>query len=313
MKPKFTIRITEKEAKQLASEFFRKQLGLGVEKHLEIEIYSQNGKPMNYQHSIDVGIVIALDEEFKQIFPKIKSDYDYVKEINQYFYFFDKDVGSNSGDSYRCVVTFIGNMGPEGAVLVGDRLMSRFQPATIINIGIAGAMDEEVKVGDVVIAEQADNYFATSKAVPGKGGIGFSFKLSGDPYKTSPDYVTHARNLSYAHEDALKKWYETCKKEISKQLEKNKKYELFGSGLVRDQPVVHIGHIASGPVVGGAVEFIDFLKNLRDRKFLAIEMESVGILFAAHSRRVDTLIIRGISDYSDERKKDLDRIAVIIH
>ncbi len=37
-------------------------------------------------------------------------------------------------------------------------------------------------------------------------------------------------------------------------------------------------------------------------------MESAGVLNAAHKRAVSSLIIRGISDYSDDRKEKLDEI-----
>ena len=44
------------------------------------------------------------------------------------------------------------------------------------------------------------------------------------------------------------------------------------------------------------------------RSLIAIEIESAGVLTAAHIRPTKTLVIRGISDYSNHRKKQLDRI-----
>ena len=61
-------------------------------------------------------------------------------------------------------------------------------------------------------------------------------------------------------------------------------------------------------MVGRTTFFVDWLKNRRDRKYLALEMESAGIMTAAHTRATSTLIIRGISDYCDDRKKELDKI-----
>lgn len=54
--------------------------------------------------------------------------------------------------------------------------------------------------------------------------------------------------------------------------------------------------------------FIKWLKDNRDRNYLALEMESGGILSAAHTRDVATLVIRGISDYSDIAKAELDQV-----
>ncbi len=49
-----------------------------------------------------------------------------------------------------------------------------------------------------------------------------------------------------------------------------------------------------------------------DRRFAALEMEGAGVACAADTRQPATpfLIIRGISDYWDERKKTLDRTGV---
>ena len=68
-------------------------------------------------------------------------------EINQYYYLFEKGIGSKP---YRCVITFIGGMGTSKAALAGDRLIQQFRPTTIINIGIAASMDRDVSVGDIV-------------------------------------------------------------------------------------------------------------------------------------------------------------------
>jgi nucleoside phosphorylase len=84
--------------------------------------------------------------------------------------------------------------------------------------------------------------------------------------------------------------------------------ELIHEHLISNIPKIHTGHIASGPIVGAADQFVQWLKKRRDRKFLALEMESAGVLNAAHKRAVNSLIIRGISDYSDERKTKLDEL-----
>jgi len=71
------------------------------------------------------------------------------------------------------------------------------------------------------------------------------------------------------------------------------------------------GHIASGQVVAAAGAFGNWLRSNRDRSYLAIEMEAAGVLAAVH-KQLDpqhTMIIRGISDFGDARKKELDRIA----
>src|SRR5205085_9510390 len=85
---------------------------------------------------------------------------------------------------------------------------------------------------------------------------------------------------------------------------------LVEAGLVREAPSMTDAHLASGPVVGAAQQFTEWLRRKRDRNLKALEMESAGLMAAA-VRRVEparTLIIRGISDYGDKRKEQLDRV-----
>jgi hypothetical protein len=60
-------------------------------------------------------------------------------------------------------------------------------------------------------------------------------------------------------------------------------------------------------VVGAAKAFTDELLEI-DRKFLALDMEAAGVVKAASDRLnpVRVLVVRGISDFADERKKEID-------
>lgn len=258
-----------------------------------------------FDQPVDVGIVIALEEEFRELFSLIcgRAKPFFNEEISQYYYAFE-----NVNDTpYRCVATFMGRMGPDTAALVGDRLIHQFQPATIVNIGVAGSMDKDVLVGDVVVANQVDNYLHTAKAIDGINST-FEFRLSGDPYKSSPDYVTHVQHFEYAHSESAKKWLNDCSNKQKSLLGNGDRLHLCNKGLLREHPRIHVGHIASGSIVGASSLFINWLRDNRDRKYLALEMESGGILNAAHTRAVATLVIRGISDYSDIAKAELDQV-----
>jgi nucleoside phosphorylase len=252
----------------------------------------------------DVGIVIALKEEFAQIFPKISARHVLQEAVSQYYYIFGRPTRNGR---YRCVVTFIGGMGLPKAGIVGDRLIEAFSPRTLVNIGIAGAMDHQVLVGDVVIAEQCDDYLASSKAIPAKGGS-FKFEFSGDPYKTTDAFVRHADNIQFAHMDAFARMSEECRTSRGGVIPDAKFEQLQKRKIVAPDPRILTGRVASGSTVGAADSFVRWLRLDRDRKYLALEMESAGVLTAAHSRGTQTLIIRGISDFSDERKKRLDKI-----
>ena len=80
--------------------------------------------------------------------------------------------------------------------------------------------------------------------------------------------------------------------------------------MINKVPGIHTGHIASGPIVGATNQFVQWLKEKRDRKLVALEMESVGVMNAAHKRAYQfTNYSRNFSDYSDERKTKLDEIS----
>ena len=255
----------------------------------------------------DIGIVIALIEEFREIFPRIDAEPVYFQDIKQYCYIFEEKFGENV--KYNCVVTFIGGVGPEKAGIVGDRLMQRFKPATIINIGLAGSLDSDVKIGDVIVAEQVDNYLYSGKITDGKSNAWPNkILLSGDPYKSDPDYIAHTKNFEFVFPSQFERWSRHCAKNLESLISEAKLRGLIQKNQVEEKPGIHIGNIASGPIVVATELFAQWLKNSRDRKYLAIEMEAAGIMCAAYTRAIPALVIRGISDYSDERKKDFDNI-----
>jgi nucleoside phosphorylase len=299
---KMTVRLSQADACRMLAEVLRKTLpGTGEGTEIEVELV-----PAPIFGECDVGIVIALKEEFAEIFPKISCEHVFRKNVSQHYYIFER---ATKNGKYRCVVTFVGGMGLSKAAIVGDRLIHDFSPHTVVNIGIAGAMDDEILVGDVVVAEQSDDYLASSKAVRGgRGRAGtFDFALSGDPYKTTDAFVKHADNIQFAHADAFARMIAECSKNRNGVIPHAKCVLLQKQNIIGRDPRILTGRVASGSTVGAAEMFVEWLRSRRDRKYLALEMESAGVLTSAHSRGTQTLIIRGISDFSDERKKRFDK------
>ena len=64
------------------------------------------------------------------------------------------------------------------------------------------------------------------------------------------------------------------------------------------------------PLVGAAQELTHWLRSSRDRNLKALDMESAGLVASAFKRVNPTrpLVLRGISDYGDERKATLDSL-----
>ena len=255
---------------------------------------------------IDIGIVIALPEEFAEFHIQIGDHCEIAchEGTGSYYYFFDHSV--NAGLSYRCVATMVGDMGPTQTSLATQRLGHLYNPDTVVMLGIAGGISTDVRLGDVVVASQVEAYLENSKAV---GKDEFSFEVSGEAYRPTASLVTFSANFPFAHGAEFQRWQQRCA-EVLTSLFPNQEYLdlLITRDLIRTTPHLICGHIASGPTVGAAESFITWLK-IKNRKYIALEMEAAGLLAAVHEevnpRR--TLVIRAISDYGDERKSELDK------
>jgi WD40 repeat protein/nucleoside phosphorylase len=259
------------------------------------------------QAGIDLGILIALQEEFREFLAllPVKPSAERDSETGQHSYTFEHPV-----THHRCVATLIGEMNPGPAALQTERLLTRWSPRTLVMLGIAAGIHSDVRVGDVVIASQVDNYFDSAKAQPGSTPEAFEFSLGGRVYQADFDFLTQVRNFEFVQPQAFTRWHQACVQELAELVPKEKvRTALVEKGLVRGTPGMLDAHLASGPVVGAAQQFTKWLRN-RDRNLKALDMESAGLMDAA-MKRVEparTLVIRGISDYGDERKKQLDQV-----
>ncbi|MCP4548018.1 MAG: AAA family ATPase [bacterium] len=256
---------------------------------------------------IDVGIIVALREEFRELHrqlpsPALKKDGD----TGAYDYIFEWAIAG--GRPYGCAATFVGSMGPKDAALATDRFINRRDPTTIVMLGIAAGIDADVQLGDVVVANHVNQYLDQAKVVPGLDST-FELEAGGAPYRCSDDLVRAAQELEFAHADQHRQWQEDGERELQESVGRGNLEKLLRKSWLREQPQFISGPIASGPVVGAAQQFTDWLEKI-NRKFLALEMESGGMLAAIASRSdpARSLILRGISDFGDKRKQKLDRI-----
>jgi nucleoside phosphorylase len=154
-----------------------------------------------------------------------------------------------------------------------------------------------------------DSYAERGKAVPGKRRGGFDLEFAGEVYRCSNDLINKVRHFEFSNAEAYQRWRQRCAEHLESLFTKEQREQLAEAKLVRPTVALKTGHIASGPIVGAAKPFIDWLKG-RDRTYLALEMEAGGLM-AAVSEKADvkrTLILRGISDYGDERKPELDKV-----
>ncbi|HBP21791.1 MAG TPA: hypothetical protein DEA08_28905 [Planctomycetes bacterium] len=253
----------------------------------------------------DTAIIIALREEFQELREQIQQDArsEFDPRTSQYYYRFSRPCAK--ARDYDCVATFVGAMGPTNAAYVAGEMIRRYQPAAIINVGIAGGVSGDVRVGDVVVADQIDEYLAGSKAT--RSGASQELQLSGTVHRACPQHLSHIRNLEFAHSHQKQAWESSCVSSLERLVDQATALDLVKRGLISKVPAYEVGHLASGPVVAGTVDFVAWLKK-RDRKYLAIEMEAAGVVLAGFSTGTPTVVLRGISDLADSRKADLDAV-----
>jgi len=260
---------------------------------------------MTPQNPLDVAILFALKEEFEElekVCPEIKSSQrpDSDQTTGRTFLLFDYPAGASH--AYRCVVSFVGSMGAQSASFITQFVVNRYSPRTIILVGLAGSLSDDVLIGDVVIAEQVDDYIQDAKY----GDQGFS--LAGQVYRANARLINVVRFFEVTQPDVWKNINESCVEDVRAlipNLTREPERSLFRLSALK----LHIGHIASGPIVAAASEFREWLRR-RDRKLLAIEMEAAGVMNAIYHGAGDqrVLVLRGISDISDAKKSFLDRV-----
>ncbi len=257
---------------------------------------------------MDVAILVPLEEEFRQLFEYIVPTYKSEKDprTGRSFYRFSR-IGP-SGKQFECVTTFIGDMGEKEAASLTRKLIDSYEPHTIVLLGIAGSLSSNVRICDVVVADQVDDYLARARANTGEDHR-LDFELSGKSYRPDIRLLNTIKFFRFDHPDMHKRLSSDSQADIH-GLGGRIDDELVVSELIGKEFQLHWGPVASGDIVAASADFCRWLLG-RDRKYRAIEMEAAGVMSeiyeSAGAEKV--MVLRGISDCSDERKAKLDQIA----
>ena len=248
----------------------------------------------------DVLVLVALEEEFQQLYSLLPEPVAIPDP-------------RHGGCDYTCafadrqvVFRLVGAMGTGDAQLVADRAIERWHPGVAVWVGIAAGIHKDIRLADVIVPDQIDGYDANLKAVDdGDGGV--EFKERGEVFRADHVLVQAVQNLRFAHKAAYDGWTRACGEDLAAKLARRDTTELVN--VVRPNPRIKVGHIASGNVVGAAEAFTARLHR-RDSALLGIEMETAGLTRAAHKRAeaVRVLALRGVSDFGDGRKASLDGV-----
>jgi len=238
----------------------------------------------------NLGLVVPLHEEFESVlehWPVLRST------AHAGTTFIELDMTSLG---LTCIATVLREMGPSVAANRTEKLLNAAEVSMVILLGLGGSLDKGVELADVVVADEVNEFAATSKAVPA-GKDMFVLEYSGAHFRSDYSIIDAIANWPFTTAGLYREWQSAVRG--------------CPEGSMLDgakRPRLQIGHIASGDTVGAAEAFRVELKGI-DRKFVALEMEAAGVARAAEARSptVPFLIVRGISDYSDERKGTIDQ------
>jgi nucleoside phosphorylase len=185
------------------------------------------------------------------------------------------EMGTVSGTSCR-VALGLTNKGNHTAAVLAERAIQEFSPVAVFFVGVAGALWDTTRLGDVVMATHVYAYH---------GG-------------TSEDDGLKARPRVWEAEHGLS--------QVGSYLARTSDWAIDTPGD-RNAPQVHLGAIAAGEVVQNSrisAEAEWIRQHYNDA--VAIEMEAAGVAQAGHLNGSPVAIIRGISDRADGSKSSAE-------
>lgn len=220
---------------------------------------------------IDVVVVTALQEELRAVLARASPWSETHLSSGTIVY---RTTSENREIAAVCAL----GIGQLYAATLVQELTSNFEVENLFLVGIAGGIRDDVALGDVVVSDQIIDY-EIQKLTPAARDIRWSV------------YRPDVRLLTLAASNETGNW---------KSLLQSKRPRARS-----DEPRLHIGGILSGNKVIADSAEAGALASVW-RRPAAVEMEGAGALAALYlgASRVSALVIKGISDRADPKKKD---------
>lgn len=245
---------------------------------------------MEPEANYDVVFVVALEEEANILVRTLNGHRS--AEITLGIYSFSElRVDFNEfWSSVKLGLLCLKDQGPEAASSGTSALLAHTSVRLLVSIGISGRIEKHCELGDVVVAKSTHNYSYRLRV--GSAGL--------DPAGKTTETTNIGDTMNRAGMVDFLEGFGPLMNPAGRTA-------LSVSGLIGKYPRLHFGNIASGPYLVDSREFQNFLKQ-RNRLFFAVDMESHAVLEAAASVKFNgaTMVIRGISDYADGTKNQID-------
>jgi nucleoside phosphorylase len=222
---------------------------------------------------IDFVIITALEVERKAVCRAFKLlDKHRVKRDSRVYW--RGRLQLNDGEFYEIAVAQAADMANVNSALLTSDSIHHWKPEGLLLVGIAGAVSDEIGLGDVVVGTEVF-YYERGKQTP------FGRRREPKQYPADNTLINNAI--------AVRRWRASVP--VARP---------DGNQI---RPAIHYGVIASGEMVIADEHTRDELIE-QHRKILAIEMEGYGLSVAAWQSfdRIRHLVIRAICDRADSKK-----------
>lgn len=202
----------------------------------------------------NIGIIGAMDEEVTLL--KSKIELVSAKNIVGVDYYMGKIHGNN-------VIIVRSGIGKVNAAICTQVLIDLYGVDIVINMGIAGGILKDLKVGDVVISKDLLYHDFDATAFGSK--LGDIPRMKTSIFEADEELIALAKDVSI------------------KILGENK---------------THIGRISSGDIFVSSKELKSKIWN--EFKSYCVEMEGAAVAHTCHLNKVPFIVIRTISDNADD-------------
>lgn len=236
------------------------------------------------------------------------------EELNAFLNVFQYVEDMSTDAQYRCavqtgteltmLVVLQDEMGKSSASSSTAEILADFSCSLFVCLGIAGGLSKDLKLGDVCYTGNVLDVHDNAKTTDGgKGAI--NLELSPFTYRTDKtlslamDFVRRDPNYRTKYHE-----WQLTRLARAEELGLSEICDKTGHNPQKAEPKSMGGTIVCG-VVSAANNYNQRIKQI-DRKVLAIETESGGVFNVTTRKGVETITIRGISDYADPKKAELE-------
>lgn len=193
---------------------------------------------------------------------------------------------SADGTQRKAIAARASLMGMPAAAILATKMTLKFRPRCLVMTGICAGNVEDVRLGDILVANPSWDYGNGKHSTTPAGEKRFSQAPQQAILPTRLRTLVERLQLDRTSLDLIRNAYPGPKPPTALQL--------------------HVGPLASGAAVLADQDMFDQVKA-QHRKLLGVDMEAYAVMAAAGEMpapRPEALILKGVSDYANAEKDD---------